>query len=334
MSTIYTKAPTEESGRWKQARRTAFVQDVLTTFTQRPADLLPFDEVREKLHLSNMRDLGLQDVPLEHIAGSVGRYQDFTHAFFPRRDDLQDRWQRIDRLVATGGSLPPIELYKVGQVYFVRDGNHRVSVARQRNIPALAAYVWEFETPVPLEPGSNVDDMLCETARAAFLERIDLDRLCPDLRIQLTEADGYEYLLQEIEAYQHILSRIDEEEVPFDQAVTLWCEMRYDPIVDIIRQRYVLAEFPGRTEADLYLWLSHNQSQLQAGYEHHVLMEEAADDLAQRFSQKRLPTRQVKKALAWLAGVVVNSAARWWRALRRALKGRTPQSSGSHQEPR
>ena len=98
---------TSQTREWEQARRTAFIQDALATFTQRPADLLPFEEVRQKLQLSNVRYLGLQDVPLDHIVGSVGRYQDFTRAFFPRRDDLQDRWRRIDRLVS---KLPGVEL--------------------------------------------------------------------------------------------------------------------------------------------------------------------------------------------------------------------------------
>ena len=90
MSKTYTTSQTRE---WEQARRSAFVQDVLAAFTQRPADLLPFEEVRQKLHLSNVHYLGLQDVALDHIVGSVGRYHDFTRAFFPRQSNLQDRWQ-------------------------------------------------------------------------------------------------------------------------------------------------------------------------------------------------------------------------------------------------
>ena len=80
MSKTYTTSVTRE---WEQARRAAFVQDVLATFTQRPTDLLPFEEVRQKLQLGNVRYLGLQDIPLDHIVGSVGRYQDFTRAFSP-----------------------------------------------------------------------------------------------------------------------------------------------------------------------------------------------------------------------------------------------------------
>jgi len=312
---------TSETRKWEQARRTAFVQDILATFTQRPADLLPFEEVRQKLQLSNVHYLGLQDVPLDHIVGSVGRYQDFTRAFFPRWDDLQDRWQRIDRLVTTGADLPPIELYKVGQVYFVRDGNHRVSVARQHHFPTIGAHVWEYETHVPLEPDTiDIDDLLCRTAHAAFLERTNVDRLCPDLRIKLTQPDGYADLLYEIEAFQQILSRIDEQEMPFDEAVVLWGEMRYTPIVEIIRQRDILQEFPGRTETDLYLWLCRNQKELETRYEDRVLMEEAADDLAERFREKLSPARLVKKVVRRMAKGVGELGDRLVRAWHRALK--------------
>ena len=310
---------TSESREWKQARRSAFVQEVLAAFTQRPTGLMSFDDVQKKLQLDNVHYLDLQDVPLDLIVGSVGRYTDFTRAFFPRQDHLRQRWLRIDELVSSGRGLPPIELYKAGQVYFVRDGNHRVSVARQRGLSIIEAYVWEYETEFPLDPECDIDDLLCTTAHTAFLERTQVDRLCPDVQIRLTQPGGYEDLLCEIEAYQQILSGIDEREIPFDEAVTLWCEIRYFPIVEIIRQRYVLEEFPGRTEADLYLWLCHNREHLEARYEQHVLMEEAADDLTTRLGQNPLPSRQIKGAVGRLAGVVVTRAASLWSALRQAF---------------
>ena len=292
--------PNLETQEWKQARQAAFTQDVLTAFTRRPADLLPFEEVRQKLQLRHVRYLGLQDVPLDHIVGSVGRYQDFNRAFFPRQEGVGERWRRVDKLVTSGGGLPPVELSKVGQVYFVRDGNHRVSVARQHNTPTIQAYVWEYETRVPLEPDTDIDDLLSKAAHAAFLERTDVDRICPDTSLELTQPDGYEDLLYEIETFQHNISRIDEREVSFDEAVELWCEMQYAPIVQIIRQRNILQEFPGRTEADLYLWLRRNQEELEMRYEGRVLMEEAAADLTERFGEKLTTARQIKKAVGRL----------------------------------
>ena len=194
-------------------------------------------------------------------------------------------------------------------------------MARQHNFPTIGAHVWECETHIHLEPDTtDVDNLLCRTARAAFLERTNIDRLCPDLRIELNQPDGYEDLLHEIEAFQQILSRIDEREVPFDEAVVLWYEMRYTPIAAIIRQRDILQDFPGRTEADLYIWLCRNQKELAARYEHRVLMDEAADDLAKRFREKLSPARLVKKAVRWMAKGVGKLGDRLVRALRRALK--------------
>jgi hypothetical protein len=94
--------------------------------------------------------------------------------------------------------------------------------------------------------------------------------------------------------------------------VALWCELRYAPIVDVIRRRDALREFPGRTEADLYLWLCRNQAELQADYEQHVLMEEAADDLGRRFSNRFPPLRYTRRAARWIAAT--------GRAARRALR--------------
>lgn len=308
-----------ESLGWKRARRAAFVQDVVSTFTQRPESLLSFDHVCQKLKLDNVHYRDLQDVSLDHIVGSVGRYTDFTRAFLPRQDNLQDRWQRIEKMVTTGRELPPIELYQVGQVYFVRDGNHRVSVARQCGITKIKAYVWEYDTPVPLQPDCDVDDLLCRTAHAAFLDRTEIDYLRPDLSIKLTQPDGYEDLLCEIEAYQQILSEVDRRELSFDEAVTLWCDLRYIPIVAIIRERNALKEFPRRTETDLYLWLCRNRSGLEARYGHCVLMKEAADDLTERFGERPFPIPQFERAIARMTGAAVNRTTNWWRASRQAL---------------
>ena len=291
---------------WEQARRKAFVHDVLSALTQRQGDLLPFDRVRSSLHLSNARYLGLQDVPLDQIVGSVGRYQDFTRAFFPRAGVAPDRWREIAYLTAIiDGNLPPVELYKVGQLYFVRDGNHRVSAARQQKMLCVPAHVWEYETRVPLEPDLALEELLAKAAYAAFLEHTGADRfLCAGMSVELTQPEGYDDLLGQIEAFQYGLSRIDEREVPFAEAVELWCQMRYTPVVEIIRERDILHEFPGRTEADLYLWLCRNQEELATRYGRDVLVDEAAADLAGRFGERPSPTRQVKRTIGRVAGGV------------------------------
>jgi hypothetical protein len=312
-----------ESRQWKQARQSAFVQDVLATFTRRPAGLMNFADVEQKLQLHNVHYLDRQEVSLDQIAGSVGRYADFTRAFFPRQDHLQARWQHIEELLRTGRRLPPIELYKVGQVYFVRDGNHRVSVARQRGLTSLEAFVWEYETDVPLEPGSDVDELLCRTAHAGFVEATHIDYLLPDASIRLTQAGGYRDLLREIRAYQQILSGIDRREIGDDEALRLWYDIRYTPIVQVIRQRDVLDRFPGRTEADLYLWLCQNLQELEASQGRNVLGQEAARDLSQRFGRRRFPARAIGRAARRSARVAVAWISDRWRAGRSTLRRRS-----------
>ena len=291
--------PSTASPGWKQARRAAFVQDIMATLRQHPESLLDFDQISQKLNLANTHYLeDLQEIPLDHIVGSVGRYADFTRAFLPRKDHLQERWQRIERLLDSGRSLPPIELYQVGEVYFVRDGNHRVSVARQRGYTHIQAHVWNYDTPIPLQPDSDVDELLCQVAHEAFQERTHLDQLCPELAIRFTQPGGYEELVLEIETYQQILSQIDRRDIPLDEAVIVWSELRYIPCVQIIRERQALDEFPSRTEADLYLWLGRNRQALAARYGHQVMMQEAADDLVEQAGSRSLLTSRIRKALA------------------------------------
>jgi hypothetical protein len=146
-----------------------------------------------------------------------------------------------------------------------------------------------------------VDELFCREAHAAFLEETDLERLRPDVDIRLTVAGGYAELLEEIEVYQLILTGVDRREIQLDEAVDLWCDLRYAPIVALIREQHVLADFPGRTETDLFLWLCRNQRELEASYQEHVLMDEAAEDLSKRYGENPLPLRQIQRAGAWLA---------------------------------
>jgi len=284
---------------WKRVRRKALVQNVLALILRRPVDLLPFEKVREKLRLRKQQYLGLQDVPLDSIVGSVGRYRDFTRNFLPRQDALQGRWEKIDQLVNVGGGLPPIELFKVGDAYFVRDGNHRVSVARAQNAPSIQAYVWEYDTEVSLDPGTDLDDLLIKAEYVEFLARTRLDQSRPEQRIEFTAPGRYTTLEYQIALYRYNLIQIDGEEISFADAAALWYDLLYTPIVQIIRQSDVLREFPDRTEADLYVWIFRYQRQLSERYGRPVPMGDAASDFAEQFSQQPLKkvARQIKRTV-------------------------------------
>jgi hypothetical protein len=128
---------------WNCARRGALIQKVVCAIKNCSVDLIPFEEVRNRLNLNQRLYRGVQEVELERIRGSVGRYRDFTSTFLPRSRHLRQRWQRVRAGIISHG-MPPIEVCQVGDDYFVVDGNHRVSIARQEGWKTIEAYVYEY----------------------------------------------------------------------------------------------------------------------------------------------------------------------------------------------
>ena len=264
-----------------RSRRKAFVQRILAFFTHQSLDLLPFEQVREQLRLRDRHYRGLQEILLNQIVGSVGRYQDFTRTFLPRSGGLRERWSAVEDRVKAGG-LPPVELYKVGEVYFVRDGNHRISVARAQNVPDIEAFVWEYPSLVPLSPDDDLDDLLIKQGYVTFLEKTRLNQLRPSQHIELTAPGRYRDLLEHIAVHRYFLSQEEGREFAAEEAVTSWYDNVYLPIIRAIRKQGILKQFPGRTEADLYIWASCWQYELSERYGKSISAEEAVDNFAEQ----------------------------------------------------
>src|SRR5215210_5712890 len=112
--------------------------------------LLSFDEVRRELVANNRLHRGTRVVEVDEIVGSVGRWDEFDRSFLPARASVGHKWKRIDRAFQRGEDLPPVELYEIGEAYFVVDGHHRVSVARYHDVPTVEAAVVEFHPSSPL----------------------------------------------------------------------------------------------------------------------------------------------------------------------------------------
>jgi len=137
---------------YRRARRQATIQRLISIIKHIPNCLLALEEVATILPLNSGHHAFISSVPVRAIVGTVGRYHDFDRDFNPTRENTRERWERISKALFQGVVLPPVELYKVGQVYFVKDGNHRVSVAKHQGIGYLDAIVTELVTDVPVEP--------------------------------------------------------------------------------------------------------------------------------------------------------------------------------------
>lgn len=240
---------------FERARHKAFLRELRSILRREPNRLIPFHEVRSRMAPEGESYRGVQTVPLDKIVGSVDRFRDFDRAFLPRQRHTAKRWKSIDRAYYEDVTLPPVQLYKVGDVYFVKDGNHRVSVARERGVEFIDAEVIEGHIRVPLYASMSPQELLLQVEYAEFLRRTDLDRLRPEHDIQPTALGRYDELWDHILLHQQWLSEREGREVSLTEAVTSWYDDVYLPIVQAIRRHNLLKRFPGRSEADLYLWV-------------------------------------------------------------------------------
>ncbi len=249
---------------FRRARREAALQQLLSRVTGKPADLLPYNEVSQRLKISGGEELGLREIPLEAIVGSVGRYQDFTRSFMPRSDQDVERWVRVKTAVNDMRGIAPIDVYKVGDAYFVIDGNHRVSVARQLGSETITARVTEVKSRVGLSEHADATEIICRERYLDFLEQTNLDQQYPGADLTMTFAGNYRALLGQIEVQRRRMEERRGEPVILSDAAAQWYEQVYLPIIHLIREQGAARDFPERTEADLYILLSERREELAA----------------------------------------------------------------------
>ena len=272
------------------ARRKAFWNEIISFLSGRPNRLLSWDEVRDKLGVRGQVYWGIRAVPVDKIIGSVGRYRDFDRVFLPTQDRTASRWRSIACAHYDDVSLPPVKLYKIGDAYFVLDGNHRVSVAREQGVEFVDAEVIEAATRVPVTADLDADDLEIKGEYTRFLERTRLDEVRPDQRIEFTIGGGYERLLEHIAVHRYFMGLEQQRFIPEDGAVCDWYDHVYLPLVHIIREKDILADFPGRTETDLYLWVMDHQHYLRERFGPVVGTEQAAEHFADHYT-----TRPIKR---------------------------------------
>lgn len=271
------------------ARTKAVFRELLALLTGRPNKLLAYDEVREKLRLGGPIYRGVQTILLRQVIGSVNRYKDFDRAFLPLQAHTADRWRRVSRAWYEDVSLPPVLLYKVGDVYFVVDGNHRVSVARDQGQEYIDAEVRECQVKVPVTTDLQPDDLIVLGAQVEFLERTNLDQLRPAANIMITILGGHERLLEHIAVHRYFMGLDFQRDVSEPEAVEHWYDTVYLPVVAVIHESGILRAFAGRTEGDFYLWvMDHRHYLVSQGTADLVEPGTAAEEFVRQYLNRQL----------------------------------------------
>ena len=286
MEDSYTHSSALED--FRVARLKASLQDVFARLTGSSRELLSYDEIRQKLKAVESSVKQLKEIPLDAIVGSVGRYRDYTRDFLPRSDSDKQRWTAVKAAMLSQRGVPPIEVYQLGEAYFVKDGNHRVSVAKEMDFKTIEAYVTPVQTVVPFRPDTDPTDLIIQAEYADFLRQTELHQLRPQANFGVTVVGQYEVLLDHIQVHQYFMGLDLKRPVPYSEAVAHWYDLVYTPTIEMLYERGLLQAFPNRTLADLYVYLAKHRQGLEQdlGWSWQLREESIVDDLAENLGVK------------------------------------------------
>jgi len=221
--------------------------------------ILPFDEVVAALGRRGERRLGLEAIPLDSIVGTVDRTREFDRSFRPTSRRVRYRWERIAKAMRRGESMPPIDVYRIGPLHFVRDGHHRVSVARHLGLDVIDANVTAIVTAIPVEQDTRLSDLALKSHERLFFERVPLPAEARR-RIELTDKRDYADLAEAIEAWGFRMMQARGEFMTREEVAEAWYQEEYVPVVELLREAGLLGrgsetEAYGRVAALRYMLL-------------------------------------------------------------------------------
>jgi hypothetical protein len=225
--------------------------------------ILPFDEVVAALGRTGERDLGLRAIPLDSIVGTVDRRTGFDREFRPTTSRVRTRWERIASAMHRGDPLPPISVFRVGEVHFVKDGHHRVSVARALGLHDIDAFVTEVLTRVGADRALRLDDLPSKDYERLFSERVPLP---PEARARISLSDAYDYarLAEGVEAWGFRMLQDRAELLDRRRVAGAWFEREYRPVVAMLREADMLGS---GTETDAYMRVANERYRLLRTHE-------------------------------------------------------------------
>ncbi len=298
MSNFFVQARQDFS----RVRKREILGRILGLLRSRGDEMLSLGDVRSLLRPESEHYKGMRTVPLDRIVGSEGRYLDFNREFLPRHDKLMKRWVRVDMVHLQDVVLPPIKLFEIGGVYFVRDGNHRVSVAKAQGAEFIDAEVISLTSDIDIHPGMSREELkqaVIEFEKKRFFAETRLDELRPGCGLEFTEVGRYDEILAHVREHKWFLNKDKTTEIPFSTALLSWYDTVYMPVVKIIHEERLLDRFPRATESDLYVFIGKHWGELNRRYGPLFTLEEAAEDFS---SQGRRPWLPRLKALLRVPG--------------------------------
>lgn len=277
---------------FEKAKGRALFGDIFNMLRPEKKELLSFYDIKSLVKPDAEIYRGMKAVRLNDIVGSEGRYKEFNKMFLPKKEHLRGRWTSIDQAYLKDVTLPPIRLYKLGEVYFVRDGNHRVSVARSQKMYTIDAEVTELTTRITFTKDTSVDDLKKEIVnfeRERVLRDTKLSEYIDMDQIFFTAPGRYDEMVRHILGHKFYMDqgKTEKDKLSFEAGSKSWFNRVYAPTAEVITEKNILSRFKSRTCADLYIWTVKEWDGLKRKYGEEYPLEEAVEGFARVHGKSR-----------------------------------------------
>ena len=276
-----------------------------------PGELLPLEEATRRLRPFARRYVGLRPIPIDQVVGTDSREGDFDRAFHPRRSDIRQRWQQLERAYPDA-DFPPIVVYQLGDAYFVLDGHHRVAIARERGMETIDAEVTELRARWRLPADADLVELIHADQERIFMDESGLAEVHPEVRIRFSRPVGYIELLETVQLHGYHLMRETGRVVSSAEIALSWYESVYEPTIDVIRSEGLEGACREATDPDRFLWVWDRRRELMPEYGCRPLDETA-----------RGATAELPRGRGRAAGLLPRSAS---RRTRRSSTRATPRA--------
>ncbi|MCI1208019.1 MAG: transcriptional regulator [Treponema sp.] len=281
-------ASTQTESDFSKARNKAFINSMQHILNPKEASLISLTELKKLLKPAAEVYKGLQVIPLSKIVGSEGRYKDFDNHFFPKNIHLKARWEHVDMAHIQDVILPPVLVYELGGLYFVRDGNHRVSVAKARGEEYIDAEVVSLQSEIKLKPETSLKKMIKQVInyeKRVFYTETNFGDITDCWCLDFTEPGRYDVIYNHILTHKYYINRDKTEEISMPDAIMSWFETVYLPVISVMEAQHVLRKFRHRTESDLYVWIMRYWAELKEKFGDDYSLDEVITHFSRRYGR-------------------------------------------------
>lgn len=304
MTLDLTSSQTDED--FSKARNKAFFNELQHLLNPEEAKLISLNDVKNLIKPEAETYIGMKTIPVEKIVGSEGRYQDFDNKFFPKNSHLRARWERIDDAAIKNIDLPPIKVYEIAGLYFVRDGNHRVSVSKARGVEFIDAEVVAIQSEIKLKDPENINDIIRQIIyyeKRNFYAETCFGDITDYWCMDFTRPGQYDVIYNHILTHKYYINQNQSEEISLENAILSWFKTVFLPVIHYLEDKKVMRHFKKNTTSDLYVYIIKYWDQLKSKYGEGVPLDIAIEQFEKNH---KVPLK--KKLLNYIERIILRKA--------------------------